>query len=535
MKAGDFEPIFIGAEGAEEGVSPKNAGSKAYMLWRMGLLRLAIPPAFVMPTQLCAPVNAGLPQALQAVDDGLHKGIAYLEKITGRRFGDMRAPLLVSVRSGAERSMPGMLQTILNVGLTHETVHGLIRMTGNPRLAFDSHRRFVQSFAEAQDDATAQAFGQSLAAMMHAEEAQTEADLDCEALERLAKDYLDLAARALCRPIPQDPMEQLASATRAVYRSWESARAREYRRLNRLDALQGTAVTVQAMVFGNAGANSGAGVAFSRNPATGANELYVDYLPDAQGEDVVSGRRTPGDAGLLKSRLPALAGELAAAARRLETEFGDAQDIEFTVEEGKLYFLQTRAAKRTPLAAVRIAAALVREGLIDPKIALARLEGIDLDRAGERRFAGTATPVARATPASPGVASGRAVFESARAKAIAQEGGPVILIRPEISTADIAGFAAAAGILTAAGGRTAHAAVVARQMGLTCLVGCNSLAVDANRRQARLADATVSEGDWISLDGGSGEIFLGEREIITQRPEAELGEIAKWRASSPQG
>jgi pyruvate,orthophosphate dikinase len=527
----NFEPIFIGPDGTDVEVTAAAAGSKAAMLWHMTQLGLEVPPAFVMPTALCMPANSGAEPALDAIDRGLRKGIAYLEEATGRRFGDTRRPLLVSVRSGAERSMPGMLETILDVGLNDVTVHGLIRLTGNPRLAWDSYRRFIQSYSEVVGRVPLPELDQRLLDMMRTEDAATEAELDCEALERLTKDFHEIALQECGHSIPSDPIEQLANATRAVYRSWESAKAQDYRRLNSLEALRGTAVTVQAMVFGNAGGQSGAGVAFSRSPATGAKELYVDFLFDAQGEDVVSGRRTPGDAGLLKARLPAVAEELAAAVNKLEKRLRDVQDVEFTVEEGKLYFLQTRPAKRAPLSAVRVAVDLVREGLIDPKTALTRIAGIDLSRIGKLRFKGHAKPVASAISASPGVASGRVAFQSERAKELATRGDPIILVRPEIATDDIVGFAAASGILTAIGGRTAHAAVVARQMGKICLVGCKTLCIDADLRQARLGENMITEGDWISLEGTTGEIFLGQRDIIVERPEAELAEIAQWNVS----
>src|ERR1019366_9338160 len=533
MSPSDSEPIFIGPDGSNTEVTAKTAGSKAAMLWRMGRLGLAVPPAFVMPNSCCAPVNSGAESALHVLDQGLRDGVAYLEKVTGRRFGDGRQPLLISVPSGAARSMPGMLQTILDVGLNNETVHGLIRLTGNPRLAWDSFRRFIQNYSEVVSEMPLPELDRRLADIMRDEGAASETEVDCEALERLTKDFRELAAQALGAPIPEDPMEQLAAAARAVYRSWESSKAQEYRRLNQLEALQGTAVTVQAMVFGNAGGQSGAGVAFSRNPATGANGLYVDFLFEAQGEDIVSGRRTPGDATLLKACLPAIAEELVDAADKLEQEFRDVQDIEFTVEEGKLYFLQTRPAKRTPLAAIHFAVAFVHEGLIDQNTALSRLAEIDLDHIGGLRFKGTATAVATAISASPGVASGRVAFESTRVKVLAAQGEPVVLVRPEVSTDDIAGLASAVGILTAIGGRTAHAAVVARQMGKTCLVGCRALRVDPALRKARLGDKVIVEGDWISLDGATGEIFLGRREIISERPGVELDEIAKWQTRAP--
>jgi pyruvate, orthophosphate dikinase len=299
--------------------------------------------------------------------------------------------------------------------------------------------------------------------------------------------------------------------------------------LNGLDGLLGTAVTIQAMVFGNSGGNSGAGVAFTRNPANGNKELYVDFLFDAQGEDVVSGRRTPTNANQIASRLPHVYQRLQADTQRLELEFCDVQDVEFTVENGKLYFLQTRAAKRTPAAALRVAVDLVHEGLIDTETALARLAPLDLDRVGFARFRDTVEPIAVAISASPGVASGRMVLDSTRAKQLAGTGEPVILVRHDTSTEDVAGFAAAAGILTCVGGRTAHAAVVARQLGKVCLVGCHALTIDEMNRKATLGGVTIHEGNWVSLNGNNGEISLGQRAIEIERPEAELAEIQRWR------
>ena len=310
-------PLFIGVSGGAEPLTVETAGSKAAQLWRMSGLGLNVPPAFVMPTGLCAAVSRGDPKALVALTGGLDQGIAKLEEATGRRFGDPRAPLLVSVRSGAAQSMPGMLSTILDVGLNSDSVQGLISLTGNPRLAWDSYRRFVQIYAEVVLEVPAAAFEAALARMLQAEDASDETELDPEALERLAQEFRLVAARAAGRPVPDRPMDQLAAAARAVYRSWDGARAREYRRLNGLEGLAGTAVTVQAMVFGNAGGRSGAGVAFSRNPATGEKGLYVDFLFDAQGEDVVSGRRMPSNVALLAQRLPEGASELAVKAMKV--------------------------------------------------------------------------------------------------------------------------------------------------------------------------------------------------------------------------
>ena len=523
----DIDPILIGPSGGPTSITAELAGSKAAQLGQMTRLGLNVPAAFVVPTTFCAPVNANDPKALEGLQQGLQKGIAWLEQVTGRRFGDIRNPLLVSVRSGAPQSMPGMLQTILNLGLNHETLHGFIRATGNPRLAWDSYRRLVQAYAEVVEGLPGTDFSQHLRDMLQREGIADAIALDPEALERLTAEFLEIAERLSGHPLPADPFEQLFAAARAVYRSWESPRAAEYRRLNRLDELAGTAVTVQTMVFGNSGGNSGAGVAFSRNPATGANELYVDFLFDAQGEDVVSGRRTPGNVARLAARLPQAAKLLEEGARRLDHEFHDAQDIEFTIEDGKLYFLQTRTAKRTPRAALRIAVDLVREGAIDIKEALARLADIDLGHLEITRFASAAQPIATAIPASPGVASGRVVFDYTQAKNFVDGGEPTILARADTSTEDIAGYAVADGILTATGGRTAHAAVVARQLGKVCLVGCRSLTLDEQHREAMIGKERIREGDWLSLDGETGEITLGKRIIVAERP-LELAEIERW-------
>jgi pyruvate,orthophosphate dikinase len=520
-----FEPIFIGVGALSKALSAAQVGSKAAQLARMSALGLNVPPAFVLPTSLCAGIIEEDEAALKALRKGVIAGIEGLETVTGARFGDSRSPLFVSVRSGAEKSMPGMLETILDVGMNKTGLHGQIRTTGNPRLAFDSYRRFIQSFAEVVGGAAMNLFEAALAQMIHAESVADESELDPEALERLAGQFLDIAARLSAAP-PDDPIEQLMRAARAVYLSWESPRAKEYRRLNALEGLQGTAVTVQAMVFGNAGGDSGAGVAFSRDPATGAKGLYVDFLVDAQGEDVVSGRRTPSDAALLASRMPKVARELEDGAQTLEKACRDVQDIEFTVERGRLFFLQTRAAKRTPRAALKIAVDLVEEGLIDRKLALERVAGIDPAKAGSARFVQSAPALARAVPASPGVACGRVCFTSEQAQATARS-EPAILVRRDTSTEDVAGFAAAAGILTAIGGRTAHAAVVARQMGKVCLVGCRALIISADQTHASLGGQELRQGDWIALDGASGEVSLGRRDIAVETP-AEYAKIQQW-------
>ena len=519
------EDLFFIGPGHQETLLAELAGSKAANLSHMARLGLKVPPAFILSTRLCSPINDQASTVENALGNMLSEGIAYLESVTNKRFGDRRRPLLVSVRSGAARSMPGMMATLLDVGLNHDTVRGLIRMSGNPRLAWDCYRRFVQCYAEVIGGLEPRPFDELLQAFITAEEVKTDAELDPEVLERLTSAFLSLAEERLGAAIPADPVRQLETAVRAVYRSWESPKAREYRRLNRFEDLLGTAVTVQAMVFGNAGGELGSGVAFTRDPATGAKSLYADFVTEAQGEDVVSGRRIPTDVATFRERMPRLAEELALGADLLERAFNDMQDIEFTVEEGQLYFLQTRSGKRTPRAALLILIDLLKEGIIDEQEGALRAKALDLEATAATRFSDEAEPIARGSGASPGVASGRVAFDSARAAELAKFGDPIILVRPETSTEDIAGFALAAGILTALGGRTAHAAVVARQLGKVCVVGCTALAIDAEKRMARLGEQKIGEGEWISIDGETGEVFLGKREIIADRLTAQIDEL----------
>ena len=510
-------------DGHSRRYSAEVVGNKAANLARMAALGLPVPPAFVLPIELCAAIARGDPHAQSKLADGLAEGIAFLEQTTGASFGDRRRPLLVSVRSGAARSMPGMLDTVLDVGCTSAAVHGLVRMTGNPRFAWDCRRRFLQSYGEvvlgvdaAEFTARRTAFG-------------TDEMLDSEAIERLAGDYQQVI-EDVDEKLPDDALEQLENAARAVYRSWTSERACTYRRLQHLDDLQGTAVAVQAMVFGNRGRNSGAGVAFSRDPSTGAAQPMIDVLFEVQGEDVVSGNRTPETEQAIERHAPAAAAQLCETLVRLEHEFGDVQDVEFTIDDGKLWLLQTRAAKRTPLAALRFAVDMVREGLITPAQAMQRLSGIDLGAMNERHLAGAGEALARGTGASAGVAVGRAAFATEAAERLAARGDPVILLRPDTSTADVGGFAVSEGIVTAVGGRTAHAALVARQMGKACVVGCAALKVNAGG--AAIGAQTIQEGDWISIDGGTGAIYAGRCEIVVERPEAALAEIERWRLRS---
>ncbi len=502
--------------------SAETIGAKAANLAHMAAFGLPVPPAFVLPIELCAAIVGGDPPARETLREGLAEGIAFLERATGKTFGDRRHPLLVSVRSGAARSMPGMLDTVLDIGCTLSAVHGLVRMTGNPRFAWDCRRRFLESYGQVVLGIDEAQFGARRSRVTEA--------FDSETIEQLACDFQQLIEDE-DEKLPDDPMEQLETAAQAVYRSWTSARARTYRRLQHMEDLQGTAVTVQAMVFGNRGYSSGAGVAFSRDPSTGAAQPVIDVLFESQGEDVVSGSKTPETETAIERQVPQAAAQLRETLVRLEREFADVQDVEFTIEDGKLWLLQARAAKRTPLAALKFAVDFVKERLITPAQALQRLNGVDLNALVQRRFAGTDEPAARGTGASAGVAVGRIAFDSGSAERFAGRGEPVILVRPDISTSDIGGFAVSAGIVTAVGGRTAHAALVARQMSRPCIVGCADLKVDLAARRALLRATNVKEGDWLSIDGEAGTIYLGRREVVVVRPQAELAEVS-WCAKS---
>jgi pyruvate,orthophosphate dikinase len=505
-------------------------GAKAANLARMAALGLPVPPAFVLPVNLCPAILAGDPGAERELRDALREGIAFLETVTGKRFGDRRCPLLVSVRSGAEHSMPGMLATLLDVGCTADAVRGLVRLTGNPRFAWDCRRRLLAQYGQAILGLDPACFAARLADIMGSEGAQSESDLDGEALERLAGAYAGLI-EAQDGGVSDDPMEQLTQAAHAVYRSWTSEHARTYRRIEKLEYLAGTAVAVQAMVFGNCGRSSGAGVAFSRDPSKGAACPLIEVLFDAQGEDVVSGRRTPEGEAAIGCSLPDVATQLRDILQRLEREFRDVQDIEFTIEAGRLWILQTRHATRTPQAALRIAVDLVREGLMAPEEGLRRLAALDLDRLGDARLIDPGVPVVRGIGAAAGIAVGRAAFDSATAERLAAAGDPVVLVRPDTTTADVAGFAAACGIVTAIGGRTAHAALVAREMAKPCVVGCHEIAIDMAGRRAQFGNVAVGESDWISIDGDSGNVYLGRHAIGVERPHAELAEVERWRAA----
>ena len=521
----DFYPILKAAALAPGGAA--EVGNKAWNLMRMAQDGLPTPPAFVLPTTWSA---NGRPLDETRVRSALAAGIAVLQDATGLSFGGARNPLLVSVRSGAAVSMPGMMETVLDIGLNRQTVAGLVRMIGNPRLAWDSFRRLVQAYAVVVSKLPTAPFDALVAQALARDEVAFEQELDHRSLRTLTEAMLDQFRDLSGAPFPDDPHEQLAQATMAVFGSWRAPKAKSYRTLNDLSDDGGTAVTVQTMVYGNAGGASGAGVGFTRNPATGAREFYYDFRFNAQGEDVVAGRQALHDSERLQRTLPVVWARLIEIRAELERVFGDAQDFEFTVQSGVLYLLQTRRAKRTDWAAVAMAVDMVEEGVMTRGEALKALAPIDVAKLVRTHFSEPVPPpLAVASGASLGVVSGAIALDGEAVKRLAGASGSVILVRDDSATADIEAMAQATGILTGKGGRTSHAAVVARQLGKVCVVGCPNLTIDLVQRQCRIGTALLKEGDLLSLDGGTGQVFPGRLPVVTERPDSVLATIAGWR------
>lgn len=509
------------------------AGGKAFNLLKLAGLGFPVPPGFVLPTSFCGPWIAQGPPELADFRAAIAQPLEYVERATGLRFGDVRRPMLVSVRSGAPVSMPGMLDTVLDIGLTRATLPGLVALTGNPRLAWDCYLRLILSYAVTVHGLDTEPFNALAGEEVAASGVAGSAELDTLSLRDLTLRSVDLFEDLAGAPFPDDPFQQLLGAVNSVFRSWNSRRAVTYRRINRLESISGTAVTVQSMVYGNAGPNSGAGVGFTRDPATGENKLYLDFAFNAQGEDVVSGRLPLTPATDIARLLPDVMDALEQARGRLERAFGDVQDFEFTVEDGKLFLLQTRAAKRSSWAQLKFVVDLTQEGLISKDEALRRLEGIDLSSIIRRRVAGgNVRAIAMGVPTSVGVATGAIATTIASARAMAAKGQKVILVRNDITTDDIDGIACAAGVLTARGGRTSHAAVVARELGKVAIVGCQKLRLAENAKSCTIAEHHFSEGGEISLDGGSGLIYAGAVELQDERPIQELAIVEDWKKNS---
>lgn len=530
-------PVLLGC-GPQAGADvppPEAIGFKAHNLARMAALGLPVPPAFVLGTDWCA-------QARQLRRADWRDALAALTQASGLRFGDARRPLLLSVRSGAPVSMPGMMETLLNIGLCDATLPGLVRQTGNPRLAWDAYRRLVAGWGEVVWGLPAALFEADLAAVAGTTAAGTQASgeaergLDFAELRELTRRHLATLQREAGRPFPQDPMDQLDGAIQAVFASWQGDKARQYRQIKGLPDSLGTAVTVQRMVFGNAGGTSGAGVGFTRHPSTGEPQPWVDFLFNAQGEDVVSGRRSARGHDELASVAPQVWAALIDATQVLETEFADMQDFEFTVEEGRLYLLQTRAGKRTPQAAARIALDLFDAGRLPLAQALQRTAGLDADSLALARVQGedgiSAEPLARAASACTGVACGEIALDEARARRRHADGVPVLLLRAEAETGDIAALEVAQGLLTQRGARTSHAAVVARQLGKVCLVGCETLQIDLAHRRVQIAGQGFAEGDVLTLDGNEGHVYAGTRRTVREADATLLARLASLRAAA---
>ncbi|MBX5475734.1 MAG: pyruvate, phosphate dikinase [Clostridia bacterium] len=505
-------------------------GGKGSALAEMTSIGLPVPPGFTIIAPACIEFTRRGEAFIEELQEPLWAALSQLEAKVGRRLGDPDDPLLVSVRSGAAVSMPGMMDTVLNLGLNDRSVEGLARTTGDPRFAFDSYRRFIQMFGDVVMGIDHDLFEDILERVKRERGARLDTDLDAEALQAVIASYKELVERETGRSFPQDPREQLLLAVRAVFNSWNNERAIVYRRLNKIPDDLGTAVNVQAMVFGNRGPTSGTGVVFTRDPNTGERVLYGEYLPNAQGEDVVAGIRTPLPVSELRDRQPDTYRQLEETCALLERHYGDMQDIEFTVQEGKLYLLQTRSAKRAPRAAVRVAHDMAVEGLITREEAVLRVNPEDVVRLLHRNVDRTApkTLLAKGLPASPGAASGKVVFDADTAERLGREGEKVILVRPQTTPDDIHGIVAAQGVLTSRGGMTCHAAIVARGMGKPCIVGCEALAIDLKDRVFRVGGHVVREGDVITFDGVLGEVYLGEVPSVEPELSKEFQTLMAW-------
>jgi len=533
----------FGAGSAEGGAGMKNLlGGKGANLAEMANLGLPVPPGFTITTEVCTHYYKNgdtYPGELKAQ---VEAALAAIEKEVGKRFGDAADPLLVSVRSGARASMPGMMDTVLNLGLNDDTVAGLARKSGNPRFAWDSYRRFIQMYSDVVLGVDHYHFEDLLEQCKERKGAQLDTDLDADDLKALVGEYKDKVKEELGRAFPQTPQDQLWGAVGAVFGSWMNDRAITYRRLNDIPESWGTAVNVQAMVFGNMGEDSATGVAFTRDPSTGERVFFGEFLVNAQGEDVVAGIRTPqhltkaarvaaGESKpSMEEAMPEAFGRLVEVYRRLETHYRDMQDIEFTVQQGRLWMLQTRSGKRTAKAALKIAVDMAAEGLIDRAEAVGRIEPASLDQLLHPTLDPDAekTVIAKGLPASPGAACGKVVFSADDAETLAAKGEKVILCRVETSPEDIHGMHAAQGILTSRGGMTSHAAVVARGMGRPCVSGAGGLRIDYRDRAIYAGNVTVREGELLTIDGSTGEIMLGEVATVQPALSGDFGTLMGW-------
>ena len=530
MSSKKYVYLFAAGKAEGQGAWRNLLGGKGAGLAEMTNLGIPVPPGFTITTEACVEYfNKGgqFPERLweQAIE-----ALAAVEKAMGARFGDAQNPLLVSVRSGARVSMPGMMDTVLNIGLTDETVQGLIRKTNNPRFAYDSYRRFVAMFSNVVLGIPHEEFEGILSKKKAELGVELDTDLGADDLKGLVATFKELVRHASAVPFPEHPMDQLRMGIDAVFRSWHVARAVTYRRLHNIPETWGTAANVQAMVFGNMGGNSGTGVAFTRDPSTGERRFFGEFLINAQGEDVVAGIRTPEPIEQLAQEMPEVYTQLVDIYQRLERHYKDMLDLEFTIQEGKLFMLQTRVGKRTAVAALRIAVEMVAEELIDEKTAVLRVEPEQLEQLLHPMVdpSSKVKVIAKGLPASPGAAVGAVVFTAEEAVARGQKGEKVILVRPETSPDDVGGMYAAQGILTARGGMTSHAAVVARGMGKCCVVGSKEILVDEEHGEFRVGTLHVRHGEIITLNGNTGEVILGEAKLVTPELSGNFSAFIQW-------
>lgn len=520
--------VYLFHEG--NGNMKETLGGKGANLAEMTRIGLPVPYGFTISTQACnAYYDAGktIPSVVESQVLG---ALSTLEEKMGKKLGDAENPLLVSVRSGSVFSMPGMMDTVLNLGMNDETVIGMGKLTNNPRFAYDSYRRFIQMFSNVVLDINTFYFEQLLEETREQKGYNSDPEMTAEDWKEVIEGYKGIVKKHTRKEFPQDPKEQLFLAINAVFNSWNNQRAIVYRRLNKIPDHLGTAVNIQSMVFGNMGNDSGTGVAFTRNPSTGEHVLYGEYLINAQGEDVVAGIRTPQPIQTLKDEMPSVYKQFADTCKRLEQHYKEMQDIEFTVERGQLFILQTRHGKRTAQAAIRIAVEMVEEGIIDKKTALLRVDPDQLNQLLHRRIDDKyeRTLLAKGLPASPGAATGQVVFDADEAEELGNAGKKVILVRPETTPDDIHGIVAAQAILTSRGGMTSHAAVVARGMGKACICGCDALKIDVKAKQFTVDEKVIKYGDIITIDGSTGEIMLGEIPMIEPQLSDEFQLLLAW-------
>ncbi len=507
-------------------------GGKGANLAEMSSLGLPVPQGFTVSTEACTRYYEDGEKIGEDIEAQIYEALAITEEVCGKKFGDLDNPFLVSVRSGARASMPGMMDTILNLGLNDVAVQGLARLTGNERFAYDSYRRFIQMFSDVVMEIEKPKFEAILDAVKEENGAKYDTDLSADNLKEVVKRYKALYLNEMGVEFPQDPKVQLIEAIKAVFRSWNNERAIYYRRMNDIPSSWGTAVNVQSMVFGNMGNDSGTGVAFTRNPATGENKLYGEYLINAQGEDVVAGIRTPKPISVLEQDMPEVYKQFVETANILENHYRDMQDMEFTIERGKLYMLQTRNGKRTAAAALKVAVDLVDEGMITPEEAVMKVEPRQLDSLLHPQFDASALKKAKAVaeglPASPGAACGQIYFTAEEATKQAQSGKKVVLVRAETSPEDIEGMNNSQGILTARGGMTSHAAVVARGMGTCAVVGCGALKIDEEAQTMRIGDDVYKAGDWFSIDGSTGKVYAEKIDTVDADISGDFARLMGW-------